>query len=647
MISDIRKTLQTRPVKILLWMLVASFFIGIIPLAFRGRHAEDSLGTVNGYHIGVLEYRRKLNEIQGHIRELQQAYGIQADMVLKMWGLDKRPDEVVLDSLIHAKVSKSLNDRLGVQVDNEYLQAKLRDPYFVRQYLSNIIPPQALVGGSIDTAALEYNLERQGISHEEFDEMLNDAMLSAFLAKLISGGLYISEGSLKDYYIGQSVKKKFAYVGLPLSKYLTKAKEQKITDAELEEYYAKPAHQDPYRIPEKRSAKVWTFSPESFGVVVTDKDLETAYQRNKRNYIKTPATIQVQHILLPFTAENKVEMRARAQAIYDDVTAKPDTFATVAAKDSQSKDKGTTVTLKRTDKNSAFTKEAFGLQKGGISHVVETEEGFEIIKLLDKKEPEFKPLDEVKGDLSKQLKEEKFTQVFDANAQRVLSQSKDEPAILTSFIERHKGQESTLADETRSEKRLNSSLFGLRRIGEKAFFEDAQKGYIIELTAINPSTIPPLEKVKEKILEKLYSERAHELLKKDLSQGLADLTDKKMTLEQVAQALSGKVETTDWVSFTDQDSLKKLRQLKIKMPKLQHLTTKNAATSDIAGNEGYIIQVKEIEPINEKEFQEMKPAIRFQIARNELEGIGRAFFQALRDKAQVSINNEMLRLAKS
>ena len=141
MISDIRNFLQTRGARIFLWLLVGSFFIGIIPLAFRmGRHREDSLGTVNGQHIGALEFRRKLVEVQNMMRDIRQAYGIQADMVLKMWGFDKRPDELVLDGLVDEKVMKATTDSLGARVSNEYLQTKLRDPYFVRQYLGSVIP---------------------------------------------------------------------------------------------------------------------------------------------------------------------------------------------------------------------------------------------------------------------------------------------------------------------------------------------------------------------------------------------------------------------------------------------------------------------------------------------------------------------------
>jgi parvulin-like peptidyl-prolyl isomerase len=648
MIGDIRKTLHTRPVRILLWLLVISFFLGIIPMIYQGgKNRGESLGTVNGEDIGILEFKRKFADIQNMIRDIRQAYGAQADIVLKMWGFDKRPDELVLDGLINEKVIKSVTSRLGAQVSNEYVQAKLRDPYFVRQYLSGIIPAQALHGGTLDTAALEYSLERQGISHEEFDEKLGDTLLQFFLFKLIEGGSYVPQGALEDAYRAQYLKKKYAYLTLPRSRYSAKAKEQKITDSEVKTYYAKSENQASYRVPEKRSAKVWSFSPESFGVAVTDKDLETAYQRTRRSYIKNPASVQVQHILFPFTQANKVEKRAQAQTIYNELTKNPETFTDVAVKYSQSKDKGTTITLKRTDKNQDFTKAAFALQKGSISPVIETPEGYEIIKLLERKEPEFKSLEEVKPELMKKQKEEKFAQVFDSNAQRVISQSREEPTLLTSFIERHKGQESTRTDETRTEKPLSARLFGLRKVGDRAFFEEAGKGYIVELTSLSPSVIPPLESVKNTILEKLYAERALALLKKDLNQGLADLRDKQMTLDQVAQVLDGKVETTEWVSLMDQESMKKLQGLGLKPADLVGQTNKGAVRSVVTNKDGYIVQVKDIEPVKEDEFKAKKEQIRFQLGRQDSQGISSGFVEALKDKAQISLNTDLLRVARA
>ena len=142
----------------------------------------------------------------------------QADMVLGLWGLDKKPDEYAMESLISEKVVQSAADALGAQVNKEYVQTKLRDPLFIREHLGNIIPQQALANGTLDVTVLKYALQRQGISEEEFEYMLVDAMRRALWQKLIEGSLYVPRTALKNAYERDYLKKKFGTLRLPLKR---------------------------------------------------------------------------------------------------------------------------------------------------------------------------------------------------------------------------------------------------------------------------------------------------------------------------------------------------------------------------------------------------------------------------------------------
>ncbi|MCL6583377.1 MAG: peptidyl-prolyl cis-trans isomerase [bacterium] len=62
------------------------------------------------------------------------------------------------------------------------------------------------------------------------------------------------------------------------------------------------------------------------------------------------------------------------------------------------------------EKDSAFEKAAFALEKGEVSGVVKTEDGYEIISLLDKKGGEIKPLDEVKSTIKIKLMTQRMYQ---------------------------------------------------------------------------------------------------------------------------------------------------------------------------------------------------------------------------------------------
>ena len=105
-------------------------------------------------------------------------------MVLALWGLDKKPEDYALDSLILEKVVQSAANSLGSQVSKEYLQAKLQDPLFVREFLGGVIPPQAFATGSLDLTVLKYVLQQQGITEDQFEEILSRYDEESFIPAL-------------------------------------------------------------------------------------------------------------------------------------------------------------------------------------------------------------------------------------------------------------------------------------------------------------------------------------------------------------------------------------------------------------------------------------------------------------------------------
>jgi parvulin-like peptidyl-prolyl isomerase len=377
--------------------------------------------------------------------------------------------------------------------------------------------------------------------------------------------------------------------------------------------------------------------------MITDEDIKTAYNRSKSSYLKKPEEAKVQHILFKFTEENKTDMRAKAQEVYNEVKAQPEKFAQLAAEKSASSDKGSTITVKRSDKKSAFSGIAFGLKKDEISPVRETAQGFEIIKLVEKIQPEYKSLDEVKGDVAAKLKNEKFERLFSSNAQRVVSQESQAPGFLAKFIEQHKGQLSTVKDITLSDSLQNKRIFKTRKIGDYGFYEEAGKGYIIELTEIVPSKVPTLADIKQTVIDDIYKKKAEELLTKDLKQGLDEIRSGNRTLAQVAESLKSTVDITDWVNFSEKESLKKLEDMKLSLPEIAQLTKQGAITSEVTDTHGYLIQVKQLDDFKPEDFEKEKVRIRTALTSQENQGLTAGFVQMLKDKAKISLNEQILK----
>lgn len=651
MIGTIRQQMQKRGAKIILWLTLFSLAGGSFITFFRfsRRFGADALGVVNDKEIGFQEFRRKYAETQHIVQEVRRMYGPQAEMVLAMWGLDKKPDEFTLEALISEKVTQSAADKLGAQVSKEYIQAKLHDPLFVREFLGGIIPPQAMATGMLDVTALKYALQQQGISEEDFETTLVETMKRALLQRLVEGAVYVPRSALKQAYEQQYEKKKFATIQVPLSEYIKRAKAEKLTDGEIDKYFDE--HKESYRIPEKRSGKLWSFDSDSYGVLVSDKDIEDAYNKRKRSFIEKPEEYVIQHIVLKVDkkdAEKKIEIRREAQELLKQLKEKPESFEAVANKHSQSKDKGTVVTLKKGSLEPAVDRALAPLQPKEISHVIETTEGFEIVKLVSKKEPTFKPLDKVKEALLKSLKQEKFTTEFNVAAQRVVSQARDLPEVFKKFIEERKGKESTLTDVTQDASIQKERLFSLAAKGDKGYYEDEGKGYLIEVTHITPSMIPSIDSIKEKIMQDIYAQKASKALEADLTTLKNKLKESKGVLtSNSAKSVFGDAKfefgTTDWVDPQNYQELKKLEDKKLPARAMGLLTKVHSTMQEVTPEGATFVQLLEIEPFNAAEFEKKQSMIDMQLRQAQTRSLQNGFTEALRSHAKIDINKDLLR----
>ena len=531
---------------------------------------------------------------------------------------------------------QSAADQLGAEVSKEYLQAKLRDPLFVREYLGNLIPPQAIMGGTLDVASLKYNLQRLGMNEAEFEEALYETMKRVLLEQLIEGSLYIPHGMVKQAYEQRFLKRKFAVLSVALDDYLKKVPAAQ-SEADIQAYYESNKAQ--YRIPEKRSGKQWLFDAANYGILLSDKDIEDAYHKRKRSYIEKPEELDVERIVLPFTEKNKIEVRGKAQELLKQVKEKPDTFAAVAEQYSPAKKKRT---IKQGEAGPVVDKIAFGLKKGEISPVIETTDGFEILKLIEKREPVFKPLEKVKEVLVKALKQEKFMREFNQNAQRVISQAKDLPEVLTKFIADKGGKLSQLDAVVRDGTPRIAKLFGIQKPGDYSFAEAEGTGYILQLSAITPSVIPPLADIKEKVVQDLRKDKAQKALIADLDAIQVKLKG-GTTLEQAAKEIKGSVDKTDWVNPLTPTALDAVSKQSLPIDRVLSLVREHEILREITPTHGYLIELTEKEPVNEKDFADKQKQVEYQLRQQDAQALLGSVMGSLRQRAKISLNEQLMK----
>lgn len=637
MIGSIRKHIKTGGAKLILWVTLLGIASGsfFTVVRFSRRFGSvDALATVNGYDISVMEYRRKLLSITQFIQEIRKVYGSQADVILSLWGLKDRPEQAVLDELIQKKAIQAEANNISSHIDREYVSSKLRDPLFIREFLADIVPPQALAGGSLNVEMLRYNLARQGMTEQDFDEAAREAVQYSLLDKLIKGALYIPNSALKDLFVRQDSKKKYAIIGVKKEKYLKKVRAEKISDKDIENYFT--AHKEDYRVPERRNGRLWTFAYEA---PVTDKELHSYYDQHRKNYIDKPEEWVIERIVLKATPQDMIKKRREAQELMKAVKENPQQFEGLAKKHSESPERGAPITLTKEKMEGSISQALLGLTKGGISPVIETEDGFALVKLIEKKLATYKPIEKVKGDIKKTVARQKFITDFNANAQRIISQANEMPELFKRFVEEKKAQVSTIENMTLKENVQAEKLFDLQKKGDKAFYAEGDKGYIIELTDTQKSYVPELSAVKDKVMKDIYDDKAHKLIEADL-QKARSLIPKGV--EAAAKAIGATSEITDWVDPRKPATYKKLEDKKITMSTVSPLAVVHATALGFTDDGGYVIELHEIEPFDQAAFERKKNELRTYMIQKELPILEKSFIDYLRSKAQVTINEDLL-----
>ncbi|MBA3752472.1 peptidylprolyl isomerase [Candidatus Dependentiae bacterium] len=661
MIESIRTQFQKKGSKIILWIMILGFagssFIGIIN--YSRRFSPTSIATVNGdQEIEIKEFQRQYVNVNQQIQYIRQLFGSGADGFLKQLGFSKKPEELALESLVFQKAEQSAAHRVGGQVNREYIQAKLRDPYFVREFLSEVIPQHVIKNGIIDIPALQSLLQDERMSEDELEEMIANILERVLFRRLIAGAEYVPIAELKEAYEAEFLKKKYGIVTLSLETYLKKAETEKLSEDAIKQYF--DAHKEDYRIAEKRSGLVWTFDPESYGIGVEEKNIRDSYNKRRRSFIEKPEEYEVQHILLKFDEKSKNDVRRQGQELVKQIKEKPESFAELATKYSQAKEKAQPISVKKGEKGPAFEQFVFSLTPNEVSPVFETADGFEIVKLIRIQEPVYKSFDQVKDQLTKTFKQESFDREFSAAVQRVLKQSADLPTVFSTFIKDKKGQESKIENLQEGQGLKAQKLFGLKKNGERAFLQEGGKGFVVELTSITPSTLPELTAVKQQVVKDLYTQKARSaleadiasltsLLKKDNAKPvdmalLADwVKDKKEALAKGAAAIKANYLTTGWVEETSS----KFAENSIPLDKIKELRRVQDVVSGITEKNGFIVELVEKEPFVEKDFNEKKNVLRLQIAQKQEKELVGSVLDALKKKATVVYHNDRLNFKAS
>ncbi len=513
MLKAMRQNLKS--LKPVLWLVIGAFLVSIFILwgrgTFEGSGKKNTLVEVGKEKITADEYyqilRQRLESMQKEFEGLNSALIQQLNI-----------PQQILEQSIQQRLLLQIAKDMGLRASDEEVGERVKT-YFQRD------------GQFVGYQEYKQTLDYYRMSVGEFEKGIADEVLLTKVVKVLTAGVVMTEDEVWSAYQKQNDSAKIEY--LVSDKDKTEITD-KPTAEDVEDYF--DGNREGYKIPERRTADYVFLKGEDFKAEITiqDKEIEQYYQDNI-NQFKEPETTQVGRIFLAYSEENKESVLSRGRDILQRARSGED-FAELAStysEDDKAATGGDWGLFEWRSLSSGETEAVGRLDAGGVSDVIETEEGAAILKVTEKIPEVTKTLDDVRTTITGILEDEKTRNLVSDRIQSLERRARKEASLdvaaqmeglkfsSTGPLERGQG----LGDFDTSGA-VSEALFGLeeKEISSPIYtYNGAGLAQLQEIEAERPATLEEVrDEVEAELIEKLKTERAREKLAAFKASGTAD-----------------------------------------------------------------------------------------------------------------------------
>ncbi len=383
-------------------LIVPSFvFLGVQGYRGLGEGAKQSVAKVAGQSITQAEWD------EAHREQVQRVRRQNPNVDPKLFDSSEARQQT-LEVLIRQRVMLVTAEQLHLSTTDDRLQRLFAtDPQF-----ASIRNPD----GSINKELLA----AQGMSSDVFARRLRQDLSVNQVLLGVSGTGFVSAGAADQALDAYFQQREVVLQRFDVASYAGRVHP---TDSDLEAYYKDPAHTVQFQAPEQASIEYLVLDLDAMGqqVAINQEDLARYYTENAARYT-TPEERRASHILIAadkaLPAAERATAKAKAEALLADISKNPQAFAELAQENSQ--DPGSAVKggdldfFGRGAMVKPFEDVAYGLKVGETSGVVETDFGYHIIRVTDKRGGDRRSFDsvrpEIEAEVRRQLAQQKFSE---------------------------------------------------------------------------------------------------------------------------------------------------------------------------------------------------------------------------------------------
>ncbi|MEX3915522.1 SurA N-terminal domain-containing protein [Paraburkholderia sp. BR10936] len=520
---------------LLLVVLPGLGFVGI--QGFRGFFDESAnVASVNGHKITRVEYD---NAARQQLDQARQVLGAQFDA--SMFDTPQHRKDI-LDGLIQQRVLVDETQRLHLTAsDDAVRRALLSDPV-----ISSLKNPD----GSINLDQYKQLLAMQGMTPEQYDERVRYSLAMQQLPASIISSAFTPKALAQQLTGLSEQQREVQGLAFHTSDYAPKVQP---TDAQLQAYY--DANKNAFATPATAQIQYLVLSAATVaaGVQPSDADLKKYYDDNIAHY-RTQEEVRASHILITVPKDASADVRnaakQKAESILAEVKAHPDQFAQIAQKESQdpgSASKGGDLGYFGPGMiagGQAFDAAVFKLKKDEISDVIQSDFGYHIVKVTDLKPAVTKPFDDVKAQITNDVKTQQAAKLLadasDGFTSVVYEQAKSlQPAadkykltIQTATVT-PKPNAALPPDSPLNNQKFLDAVFASDSVNQHNNTQaiDVGNNTLISahVTNYQPAAVPAFAAVKDAVRRKVVAQQAADIAHKDGEAKLAELQKSKST----------------------------------------------------------------------------------------------------------------------
>ena len=539
MLNIIREHADSWLIKTIIWS-IALAFVGTIFYSWGMGGASSGSGgivaTVNGAKISQAEYERTFNNIINFYREQLQSQ-FSEELIQK---LDLKAQ--ALDTLIQKRILLIKAKELDIQVsDEEVINQINKLPTFQRNKVFH-------------NETYQNYLKFKRLTPLEFEESQREILLLEKISNLIKSNVKVSPNELDEAFILANEKIKLDYVVIPTNHFKS---EKKVDKEEIKSFYEK--NKNRFEVPEKIKIQYVKATPKNYKnlIDIRDEDIEDYYKTKIADF-RVRKMYEAAHILFRPEAkddslEESIKSEERAKEKANDVLKKirnGASFSELAKKHSDDpvsgENGGSLGEFPEGMMVAEFENALKKLKVKETSEPIKTSYGFHIIR-LNKISPErIKPLDEVKEEIIKKLKENKTRQKMRRVVKHIHRSAKEDQDLTGAALENNLSVQTTsfisredhLVNDIGNNPGFFNQAFSLEdnKVGDPVV--TLESAFVMKVISREKPYIPELKDIKKLALEKAQDEKDQtfstaksEFLAKKLVDGTTDLESTAKTLE--------------------------------------------------------------------------------------------------------------------